>query len=165
MKDNKSISKICLLGPKLVGKTSLANYKLTKQFNPDQIATVGIDIVSESVIIEGKKYVFKIYDTAGQERFDSVSSSTMKVSDGFILVFSVDKKETLNKIEKWINDIKENTHIDKKALILIGNKIDVDKREVTLKEGEEMAKKYNMKYFETSAKEGDGIDEAFQFIY
>ena len=82
-----------------------------------------------------------------------------------LLVYDVNEKKTLNKIEKWINFIKENSKIDEKALILVGNKIDIDERQVTKEEGKEFAKKYNLEYFETSAKTGEGIEKAFNCIY
>ena len=165
MSDNKKIFKLSLLGETEVGKTSMANMKLNKKFNQTKIATLGIDITSDTAEIEGKNCIFSIYDTAGQERFESVSGTTIKVCDGFILVYAVNKKKTLKKIEKWISFIKENSKINEKALILVGNKIDIVEREVTKEEGEEFAKQCNLEYFETSAKTGENIEKAFNCIY
>jgi small GTP-binding protein len=165
MRERNQSFKICLLGDSAVGKTCIVTAKTKNEFNQHQMSTIGVDNVFDTHIFDNKKYIFKIYDTVGQERYNSVSSSSIKVSDGFILVYDVNQKETFDRIEKWMNFIIQNAEIDKKVLILIGNKIDINEREVE----EEIAKKFaednNMKYFETSAKTRQGIQEAFKGIY
>ena len=167
MDDNIKRTKfnVILLGEKSVGKTSLVLSLTGQPFNENQIANIGVDFVSHNAIIDGKEFVFKIYDTAEQERFDSISSSILKAADGFLLVFSVDKKKTLEKISKWVDNIEDNVDRNEKVLILVGNKIDINRREVTNEEGMNFAKERNMKYFETSAKTGIGIKEAFNQIF
>ena len=156
---------VSLLGETAVGKTSMIQVKSGMPFNEDQLATVGIDNLMEKAKFDGTEYKFKIFDTAGQERYNSISGSTIKVADGFVLVFSVNLKSSLDKITLWIKSIEETVNIKEKALILVGNKKDIQDREVSTEEGENFAEKYNMKYFETSAKTGEGIQEAFNQIY
>ena len=156
---------VSLLGETAVGKTSMIQVKSGMPFNEDQLATVGIDNLMEKAKFDGTEYKFKIFDTAGQERYNSISGSTIKVADGFVLVFSVNLKSSLDKINLWIKSIEETVNIKEKALILVGNKKDIQDREVSTEEGENFAEKYNMKYFETSAKTGEGIQEAFNQIY
>ena len=114
---------------------------------------------------ENNLYNFKIFDTAGQERYNNIVASTIKVADGYVLVFSVDQKSSLDKISTWLKYLAENVDLKEKGLILIGNKIDLPEREVSTEEGKNFAKSFNIKYFETSAKERIGIDEAFKQIY
>ena len=116
-------------------------------------------------IFNGIEYKFKIFDTAGQERYNKVVASTIKVADGYVLVFSVEKKSTLDRISTWLKYLEDNVDLKEKGLILIGNKIDLPEREVSTEDGKNFAKSYNIKYFETSAKKGIGIDEAFKEIY
>ena len=156
---------VSLLGETAVGKTSMIQVKSGMPFNEDQLATVGIDNLMEKAKFDGTEYKFKIFDTAGQERYNSISGSTIKVADGFVLVFSVNLKSSLDKINLWIKSIEETVNIKEKALILVGNKKDIQDRKVSTEEGENFAEKYNMKYFETSAKTGEGIQEAFNQIY
>ena len=156
---------ISILGEKAVGKTSLVSVFLGQGFNEDQISTVGIDAVANVAIFDGTKYLFKIYDTAGQDRYDTIASSTIKLSDGFILVYSVDNIESLKKISKWLVSIENKVNRDEKIIILVGNKIDTNKREITEEEGQKFAKENNMKYFETSAKTNSGVKDAFNYIY
>ena len=155
---------VSLLGETQVGKTSMITVKSGLQFNENQLATVGIDNFTDKAQFDNKEYKFKIFDTAGQERYNSISAQTIKVADGFILVFSVDDKTTLEKIRYWIKSIEDNVNIKEKSLILVGNKIDM-KRQITPDEGSNFAKEYNLKYFETSAKTGVGINECFNEIY
>ena len=130
-----------------------------------ELSTIGIDPTSNNAIFDGRQYKFKIIDTSGQERFEAISESTIKITDGFILVYSVEKKYTLNKINDWLEKIENTVNGRDKVLILVGNKIDIGYREVTEKEGKSFAKENNMKYFETSAKTGTGIKEVFNYIY
>ena len=156
---------LILLGEKLVGKTCMVLSLTGKGFNENHIATIGVDYVIHKAKIDGKEFAFKIYDTAGQERYDSIAAGILKAADGFLLVFSVDKKKTLEKISKWVDNIEDNVDRNEKVLILVGNKIDINRREVTNEEGMNFAKERNMKYFETSAKTGFGINEAFNQIF
>jgi len=156
---------VSLLGETQVGKTSLFNVKSGFSFNPSQLATVGIDNFLDKQIFNGIEYKFKIFDTAGQERYSKVVASTIKVADGYVLVFSVDQKSSLDRISTWLKYLEDNVDLKEKGLILIGNKIDLPEREVSTEDGKNFAKSFNIKYFETSAKEGIGIDEAFKHIY
>jgi small GTP-binding protein len=156
---------ISLLGDTQVGKSSMVEVLTGNPFQETRVSTIGIENVLQSAVFDGKKYLFKIFDTAGQERFESISSQTIKIADGFLLVFSVDKKVTFERIEKWIESIKSNVDITKKVLILCGNKIDIEEREVSNEEAMKYASEKNIKYFETSAKTGFGIKEVFEQLY
>jgi len=155
---------ISILGESQVGKTSMISVKSGLQFNEKQIATVGIDNFIDKKVIDNQEYKFKFFDTAGQERYNSISAQTIKIADGFILVFSVTDRGSLEKISFWMKSIEENTNIKDKVIILVGNKIDME-REISHEEANNFAKENNLKYFETSAKTGYGIDETFNQLY
>ena len=140
---------VSLLGETQVGKTSLFNVKSGFHFNPNQLATVGIDNFLDKQIFNGIEYKFKIFDTAGQERYNKVVASTIKVADGYVLVFSVDQKSSLDRISTWLKYLEDNVDLKEKGLILIGNKIDligVDgrEREVTVEEGQNTCKEKDL---------------------
>ena len=144
---------ISILGETQVGKTNMANVKTGQIFQDDTLATIGIDNLVDKAVFDKTEYSFKIFDTAGQERYQKVvSDSTIKIADGFLMVFSVDKAETLQKVSYWLNFIEDHTDISEKALVLVGNKIDLPNRQVSNEEGFNFAKEKHMKYFETSAK-------------
>ena len=155
---------VSILGESQVGKTSMISVKSGLQFNEKQIATVGIDNFIDKKVIDNQEYKFKFFDTAGQERYNSISAQTIKIADGFILVFSVTDRGSLEKISFWMKSIEEKTNIKEKVIILVGNKIDME-REISHEEANNFAKENNLKYFETSAKTGYGIDETFNQLY
>ena len=156
---------ICILGETTVGKTCIIESLSGKPFNEGKLATIGVDNVNHKTTIDGNKYIFKIFDTAGQERYKSIAGSTIKVADGFILVFSVDNKNSFDKISEWIDNIEQFIDRKEKILILFGNKIDINERQVSNEEAIKFAKERNMKYFETSAKTGFGIQNAFNQVF
>lgn len=156
---------ISLLGETWVGKTSMVEVLSNNTFSETRIATIGLDCITQTAVFDNKNYIFKIFDTAGQEKYNSISASTLKIADGFLLVFSVDKKETLNKIANWIDNIESLANRKEKVLILVGNKIDINEREVSSEEGKIFAQERGMKYFETSAKNKFNIKEVFNEMY
>lgn len=156
---------VSLLGESEVGKTRISNTYLGKDLDEYTLSTIGIESYMDTATFDGIEYKFKIYDTAGQERYRSISKSTIKITDGFLIVFSVANKKSFELINYWYESIQEVIDIKKKVLILIGNKIDLPDREVSNEEALEYAKAKNMKYFETSAKTGFGIKEAFKELY
>jgi len=156
---------VSLLGEKSVGKSCMVQSLFGLPFNENQIATIGVENFSDKATFDNKEYIFKIFDTAGQERYDSVASGTIKIANGFLLVFSVNNRESLLKVKKWLKHIEENVNINQKIIYLVGNKIDIPEREITNEEAVNFAKDNHMKYFETSAKTGFKIKEVFHQIY
>ena len=158
---------ISLLGDATVGKTCLVNSLKGLGFDENQIATIGVDDVIDEAKFDNKIYKFKIFDTAGQERYTSISTNTIQLADGFFLVFAVDNKNSFERITFWMQNIEEKVQINHKVIIIIGNKIDVqgDKRVVSNEEALQFAKKYKLKYLETSAKTGFRVKEAFKTLY
>ena len=166
---NKNIKRkkfnVSLLGESEVGKTRISNNYLGKDLDEFTLSTIGIESYMDTAEFDGTEYKFKIYDTAGQERYRSISKSTIKITDGFLLVFSVNNRKSFELINYWYDSIKDVIDIKRKVIILIGNKIDLPNREVTNAEAVSFAKSKNIKYFETSAKTGFGIKEAFRELY
>ena len=157
---------VSILGETQVGKTNMVCVLKGQGFQPQILSTIGIDNFVDKAVFDNTEYTFKIFDTAGQERYQKVvADSTIKIADGFLMVFSVDRAETLQKINYWLNFIDQHTNLKEKVLLLVGNKIDLQNREVSNEEGFNFAKERKMKYFETSAKTGFGIKEAFQQLY
>ena len=159
--------KISLLGESSVGKTSIYQFHEDKTFVDAKEKTIGIVESFKYVKFPGdnEEYKFKIFDTAGQERYRSITNTTIQLADGFLMVFAVDNKKSFERINDWIKFIDEHVDLKEKVLYLVGNKIDIKEREVEKEEGEEFAKKMGIKYRETSAKTGEGTEEVFQEIY
>jgi small GTP-binding protein len=156
---------VSILGESTVGKTSMCSVFLGKEFSDNTLLTIGIESDYVVAKFEGKEYKFKIFDTAGQERYRSIAKHTINLADGFLLVYAVDDKKTFETLGYWIKSIEEKCDISRKVLILVGNKIDIENRTVKKEEALSFAKTNNIKYFETSAKSGDGIKEIFNLLF
>ena len=155
-----------MLGESYVGKTLIINLYIRKE-NIDVLRTIGMEESRLKKTFDNLEYKFKIFDTAGQERYRSIAYTTIQISDGYFLVFAVDNKNSFLKINKFIDYIDDHVNLEEKVLYLIGNKIDVkpEDREVTKEEVEKFAKSKNVKYFETSARAKKGINEAFEEMF
>ena len=151
------ILKIVILGASTVGKTSIFIRYFQKEFKTT-ITSVGVDFKPKFFKLEGEKIKVNYIDTAGQEKFKSISQNYLKSTDGVILVFDIKNKETLDLINYWEDFINKNSkpNIGK---ILFGNKLDLaDNREVEYEEGKNLANKLKCKYYEGSAKTGENIE-------
>ena len=159
---NSNVFKILTIGDGGVGKTSILRRYVEKKFIKHHLSTIGIDFLSKTVTIKDKEIKLKIWDTAGQERYRNITSHIYKDADGIILVFDVTSEDSFNQITDWMEQIKNNVSKEEINLILIGNKCDLEERMVEKERGEEMAEKLKIKYYETSALTGQGINEAFE---
>ena len=157
-KDKENI-KILTLGNGAVGKTCFIIKFTDDYFNENTLQTTGIDFQTKIIKMNEKTYNVNFYDTAGQERYKSLSLNLFKNTDGILLMYDVTERKTFDAIPQWIEGIEENegSHF---PIILVGNKCDLnDERQVPIEEGQELAKKYNFDFFETSNKEGTNINE------
>ena len=165
----REVIQLGTLGDSGVGKSNLSSVYVNNKFEPEIIATIGFNCLIKDTIIKinniEKKIKIKIWDTAGQEKFKSVSVQYIKNCIGILLVYSIDERNSLNNLENWIKDIKDKTNYEKVPLILIGNKCDLeDERKVSKEEGEKFALKYNIKFFECSAKNNINVNQAFESL-
>ena len=160
---NLSAIKIALLGDSTVGKTAICNSFMKLEFSQDMLSTIGQEKIERKYNLKnGKEIKLVIWDTAGQERFHSIAIKALKSAQGVIIVYDVTKKETFDHVNNWLETIKEE--MPEPNLILFGNKIDLENREVSFEDAEKYANKNNLKYFETSAKLNKGINEGFEYI-
>ena len=156
--------KIMVLGESKVGKTSLIKRYTKDQFGGVYLTTVGMDFQDKIIEIEDKKVRLQVWDTAGQERFRNVTKSYFQSSHGLLVVYDITDKESFDKIKFWIENIKNNAPENAK-LILVGNKCDLaNERKVTIEDGENKARNYNIKFFESSAKDGTNVNELFFYL-
>jgi len=155
--------KLLIIGDSSVGKTCLLQKFCDGIYSDTHIATIGIDFKIKTIDVENKKIKMQIWDTAGQEKFKSIVQTYYKGAMGIIVVYSIGDKRSFANVEAWMKQIKQNAAIDI-AIILVGNKSDLPDRQVETSEGEELARKHKIKFFETSAKEGYNVNQAFMEI-
>ena len=148
------------LGNNEVGKTSFILRYVKNEFSKAYLATVGLDFKIKSITIKKKSYKIYFYDTAGQEKFRTISFNMVKYSDGIVLMYDITNKKSFDSISQWIDSIKEIKE-ENFPLVLIGNKCDLEeKREVTKEEGKKIADKFGFIFYETSNKNGTNIEKA-----
>ena len=153
-----------VIGESKVGKTSLIKRYTQDKFAGIYLTTVGVDFQDKVIQINDKKIRLQIWDTAGQERFRNIAKNYFHSSDGFLLVYDITDLNSLNSLNYWIEQIKANAPENTKS-VLVGNKSDLEKeRKVSKEEGEEFAKKHNIKFYESSAKEGFNVNEIFEYL-
>ena len=129
----------------------------------DLAATIGLEVKSKMIdILDGSQTIMlKIWDTAGQERFQSISRSYYQKADGIFVVFDLSKKDTFLKTQKFIDSI-FNSANENVAVVLVGNKCDMQERVVTQDQGKQKASEWGgVPFFETSAKKDINVQEAF----
>uniref|UniRef100_A0A3Q2YLU5 small monomeric GTPase n=1 Tax=Hippocampus comes TaxID=109280 RepID=A0A3Q2YLU5_HIPCM len=130
--------KILIIGESGVGKSSLLLRFTDDTFDPEQT------------------------DTAGQERFRTLTPSYYRGAQGVILVYDVTRRETFTKLENWLNELETYCTRNDLVKMLVGNKIDKENHELDRAEGLKFARKHSMLFIEASAKTRDGVQCAFE---
>ena len=153
--------KFIIIGDAAVGKSNLLLRYTSGQFKEEYQLTIGVEFGSNNVIIRDNTYRIQIWDTAGQENFRSITRSYYKNTACAIIVYEISNKKSFENISSWIEECK-NTAPKSILMVLVGNKCDLDNREVTEEEGREFAEKNGMLFFETSAKTGKNVEELFK---
>jgi small GTP-binding protein len=158
--------KLLLLGDSGVGKSSLINRWTLDSFSPSLTSTVGVNFKSKKIHFQGELMQVQVWDTAGQENFHKITTSYYKGAQGIMLVYDVSDLKSLENVQYWIKNIKAHAS-DSVQVVLVGNKIDLRtmpetaSRCVDSERGREIAKRFSVPFFETSAKDSSHVDEAY----
>ena len=159
--DYDYLLKYIIIGDAYVGKSNLLLRYTKAEFKPEYQITLGADFGAKSVKIDDLTYRIQIWDTAGQENFRSITRSYYKSSVCALVVYDISSRESFNSINTWIEACK-NQSPKTIFFILVGNKSDLeDERQVTKEEGQELADRYGILFYETSAKTGENVNEMF----
>jgi len=153
--------KLMLIGDSGVGKSSLLLRFSDDTFDVSGTPTIGIDFKLRTIDVDGKKVKLQLLDTAGQERFRTITTAHYRNAMGILLVYDITNEASFENITEWLSNIEKHTsgNVDR---VLIGNKTDMEeKREVPRERGQALAKDLGMEFFETSAKGNERVEEAF----
>ena len=157
------VIKIAFVGASCAGRTRLLCVYCGIGYN--EISTIGIHRMERMIKLKnGEEIKLHLYDTAGQERFRSISSSTFKTSNGAVISFDLTRRESFEDVINWINIIKDIRDLSNYPIALFGNKCDLEDRIISKEEAELFAKNYNILYFETSAKENINVKESIEIF-
>ena len=157
--------KILLLGDSGVGKSSLLLRYTKNEFISDMRSTIGVEFALKYITIDNYQLKIQIWDTAGMERYRSITNAYYKGAKGVIVLYDICRKKSFENVDKWIDDFKSKAD-DDAVIILIGNKSDLDdKREVSKEEGESKAQMNKFAFMETSAKDNNNVQKAFETLF
>lgn len=162
--DYDYLLKILIIGDSGVGKSSMLLRFADDTFMESYVSTIGIDFKIKTMKINDKVFKFQIWDTAGQDRFRTITTSYYRGAHGIIIAYDITNRTSFINLEKWLQEIKRFA-VDDVTTILIGNKCDLKElREVTHDEGQELADKLDITFIETSAKDSANISTAFTVL-
>ena len=156
------IFKIIIVGDLSSGKTNIVTQYISHKFVQDSQPTIGVEMFNKDFQINEDKVSAQIWDTAGQEKYNALTSSYYKGAKGALVVYDITQESTFLKVEQFVKDLREKS--DKNVyMILVGNKIDLEEnRKISKEEGKILADKLKMGFFEVSAKNGTGIEDLFK---
>lgn len=156
--------KLVFLGDQSVGKTSIITRFMYDKFDNTYQATIGIDFLSKTMYLEDRTVRLQLWDTAGQERFRSLIPSYIRDSSVAVVVYDVSNRSSFLNTARWVEEVRTERGSDV-IIVLVGNKTDlVDKRQVSIEEGDAKAREFGVLFIETSAKAGFNIKALFRKI-
>lgn len=154
------LMKTIIIGDSGVGKSNLLLRFGSGKFAENYVMTIGINFIYKVVAIGGVKLKLQIWDTAGQDKYKTITQSYYNGSNGVIVVYGVDSRSSFNSVRNipanvgsWITDLREKVQADCQ-IVLIANKTDVLEQEVSSEEGRNLAEEFEVPFFECSAKTG-----------
>jgi len=157
--------KVVLAGDSGVGKTSLLLRFAEDEFS--ESAPENVDFKEKIVRVDGKRVLVEVYDTAGQERYRTLTTKYFRDALGVLIVYDISNEETFKKsLRQWVSHIERYGPMDI-TQILIGNKVDLESegnRQVDSDDAREFANNYKMGFMETSAKKATNVDKAFETL-
>ena len=154
--------KIIIIGDAAVGKSNILTRYSKNEFSENTKSTVGVELGVKFIKVKGINAKIQIWDTAGQARYRSITSSYYKGSHGCFIVYDITNESSFDNVEKWYEYVQKEAGKNI-SIILVGNKCDLEnERKITKEKGQEKAKNLQCAFFETSALSGVNISEIFE---
>ena len=161
MTEEEYLLKLVAIGSGNVGKTSIIRRYAEGKFTRNYLPTLGVDITTKKINLDNKNIKLILVDTAGQEFFGKLRPNYYKGASGCLIMFALTDRKSFDEVPKWFKEFRK--HVDNPAIVLAGNKTDLeDERVVTREEAQAIAEQENVTYYETSALlGGESIDQIF----
>ncbi|NXQ45186.1 RAB44 protein, partial [Catharus fuscescens] len=158
--DPDHLYNVLFVGDSHVGKTSFLYRLHADTFNPHLTATVGLDYQIKNLVVDNKRFALRLWDSAGQERYRSMTKQFFRKADGVVLMYDITSEYSFCDVRYWLSCIQEAAE-DGVAVLLLGNKTDcAAQRQVPTKEGECLAKEHQLMFYECSAASGHNVLES-----
>ncbi|KAJ8350513.1 hypothetical protein SKAU_G00256430 [Synaphobranchus kaupii] len=156
--------KMVLLGSSGVGKSSLA-LRFSKDEFKASAPTIGCAYLTQVVCLHNARIRFEIWDTAGEEKYHSVTPLYYRGAHAALVVYDICKRESFARAQLWLKELEKQYFPGETVVGLVGNKADLsDGRKVSLQEGYRLAESKGLLFMETSAKSGQQISELLMTI-
>ena len=154
--------KYIIIGDPEIGKSTIMERYAHNTFHKDYIPTIGVDFSNKIIDLNNKTYKIQIWDTSGQEKFGSITTTYYRGCACALVIYDITKRDSFNNVTTWIEKCK-NYATEETLIILVGNKSDLnDKRQVSTEEGEDLADKFGILFFEISTITGENVNNVFE---
>jgi GTPase KRas protein len=153
--------KLVVVGGGGVGKSALTIQLIQSHFVDEYDPTIE-DSYRKQCTIDKEQVLLDVLDTAGQEEYSAMREQYMRTGEGFLLVFSINSRNSLEELQSFYEQIQRVKDSDDVPVLVVGNKCDLEiERQVSYEEASSLARSFNCKYLETSAKQRINVEEAF----
>ena len=160
-RDYSYLVEFIIIGDEAVGKTCLLKQFTEKRYRVTHQKTVGVEFDNRIVDVNGSRILLQCWDTAGEDRFQSIIRSYYRTAAGMLLVYDICQRDSFEHIMQWLREARDNADPEL-VITLIGNKADkATERKVTQQEGMSLARQNGLLFLETSGVTGHCVDEAF----
>lgn len=164
--------KFIVIGDHEVGKTSIIRRYVENNFSDDYRTTIGLNILSCSLEFLNNEVNITLWDVGAQDFFKRYRKTYYRGTQAAFIIFDLTRKESYENVRKWHEEFVEFVPNKEIPVVLVGNKLDLkDQRAVSYEEGVKLANDLakesgisRISYIETSAKNGENVEEAFMLI-
>ena len=153
--------KILLIGDLGVGKSCVILRYVEGDFPGNIMSSIGVDFKTKQIELDEHSIKMQIWDTAGHEKFRTITTSYYKSAQAIIILYDITQKSSFDHIRNWITEIDK---FGKQGVlkVIVGNKLDLENnRKIKKEDAENLALKYGVKLWEVSAKDNTNIEEMF----
>jgi len=155
--------KILIIGEAGVGKSCLLLRFAEDTFDDGLISTIGFDHKAKTIRVFDQNVRLSLWDTAGSERFRTLTASFYRGAQGAILVYDVACRDSFLRLDSWLTEVDSYSTHGNMIRMLVGNKVDKEnERQVTKQEGIAYARKHQMLFVEASAKTSENVVCCFE---
>ena len=156
--------KLIIIGDANSGKSCLLEQFREGRFYAGSTHTIGVEFASKIVVIGDKKVKLQIWDTAGQDRYRTVSRSYYRGALGAIVVYDITSRESFNNLPRWVQDAREQASKDS-TIAVVGNKRDLfNERAVPMLDASRFCQERDLLFMETSALTGEAVVDIFELL-
>ena len=161
-KQDENNIKMILVGSSGAGKTNIINFLIGEKFQSTALSTTSSSYIEKQITIDNKLYEVEIWDTAGQEKFHSLTKIFIKGAKIVLFVYELTSRKSFEEIDFWVKTVKDLIG-EQPVIGLAGNKKDLYlQEEVNDEEGVQKGEEIGAIFKVTSAKTGFGISELFE---